>query len=96
MWAAASIRGAKTARSVTKRLSSTSSSGDAANSDDKLKLSFVPSHRADALTHYLADQCARLNIGRFSPARAASGASIRPSAASGSRSATSSSLRACC
>ena len=63
VWAANSIRGAKTARSVTKRLHSTSD--DAATNpnnpnpskQDSLNLSFTPSPRLDVLYRYLAAQC---------------------------------------
>ncbi|KLT42043.1 hypothetical protein CC85DRAFT_98276, partial [Cutaneotrichosporon oleaginosum] len=49
VWLASSFRGAKTARSVTKRLTS---------SDADLKLTFKPSHRADLLQAYLQQRCA--------------------------------------
>jgi hypothetical protein len=52
------VRGAKTARSVTKRLHS-SSPDDAAHDDHKLKLSFTPSPRLDVLRRYLLAQCHR-------------------------------------
>lgn len=55
VWAYANIRGAKTARSVTKRLSSSSTSGDAEK--DKLQLHFTPSTRLETLRKYLAAQC---------------------------------------
>jgi hypothetical protein len=55
VWAYASIRGAKTARSITKRLSSTSATGDHEN--DKLHLRFEPSQRIAILRQYLAADC---------------------------------------
>jgi hypothetical protein len=56
VWAYSSIRGAKTARSVTKRLHSTSTS-DASHDKSSLKMSFSPSPRLDILDRYLAAQC---------------------------------------
>jgi hypothetical protein len=64
VWAYSSIRGAKTARSVTKRLHSSSPS-DAEHDDHKLKLSFTPSPRLDILQHYLAAQCHKRNPSLF-------------------------------
>ena len=56
VWAYANIRGAKTARSVTKRLNSSGgASGDAEK--DKLHLGFTPSSRVDILRKYLAADC---------------------------------------
>jgi hypothetical protein len=55
VWAYSSIRGAKTARSVTKRLSSSSASGN--NEQDKLHLQFTPSPRLETLRAYLAADC---------------------------------------
>lgn len=52
VWGASSIRGAKTARSVTKRLNS---SGH--DESSKLKLTFVPSSRTKVLEHYLIAEC---------------------------------------
>ncbi|KAK8869486.1 hypothetical protein IAR55_000051 [Kwoniella newhampshirensis] len=58
VWAASSINGAKTARSVTKRLASSTKSGDLHHSsNDTLQLSFVPSHRVEVLSSYLLDEC---------------------------------------
>lgn len=54
---AASYKGAKTARSVTKRLSSSSSSGNASSGSSNLSLKFFPSERADVLQQYLLDKC---------------------------------------
>ncbi|BEJ10386.1 hypothetical protein CcaverHIS641_0704210 [Cutaneotrichosporon cavernicola] len=56
VWLASSFRGAKTARSVTKRLTS---------SDADLKLTFKPSHRADLLQAYLAQRCSEADPNRF-------------------------------
>src|SRR5215472_14136574 len=56
VWLYSSVRGAKTARSVTKRLHS-SSPDDAAHDNHKLKLSFTPSPRLDVLRRYLLVQC---------------------------------------
>ncbi|KAF1348703.1 hypothetical protein BDV97DRAFT_354154 [Delphinella strobiligena] len=55
VWAAASIKGAKTSRSVTKRLSSSSKSGN--HDEDKLALNFTPSPRLLILEKYLATKC---------------------------------------
>lgn len=55
VWAAASIRGAKNSRSVTKRLTSTSQSGS--QDEDKLHLNFTPSPRLAVLEKYLATRC---------------------------------------
>ena len=55
VWAYSTIRGAKTARSVTKRLSSSSTTGDHEN--DKLHLRFEPSQRIEVLRRYLAADC---------------------------------------
>lgn len=63
VWAFASIRGAKTARSVTKRLTSTNPPASAAdgeqlkNEGQKLKLTFTPSQRLEVLKRYLAGEC---------------------------------------
>ncbi|KAF2424501.1 hypothetical protein EJ08DRAFT_595063 [Tothia fuscella] len=65
VWAYSSIRGAKTARSVTKRLHS-SSPTDAEHDENKLKLSFVPSPQIDVLRRYLAAQCHARNPTLFS------------------------------
>ena len=55
VWAYASIRGAKTSRSVTKRLTSTSQSGK--HDDDMLHLNFTPSPRLAILEKFLASLC---------------------------------------
>lgn len=63
VWAYSSIRGAKTSRSVTKRLASSTNSGalgDNHHEDTKeqLKLNFLPSSRLEVLRGYLAVKCA--------------------------------------
>ncbi|KAI5243031.1 hypothetical protein E4T43_04425 [Aureobasidium subglaciale] len=55
VWAAASIKGAKISRNVTKRLNSTSTSGK--HDEDTLRLSFHPSDRLETLDKYLAARC---------------------------------------
>ena len=55
MWAAASIKGAKTSRSVTKRLASSSHTGK--HDEDTLQLSFKSSARLAILEQYLAAKC---------------------------------------
>ncbi|KAJ9658062.1 hypothetical protein H2198_003900 [Neophaeococcomyces mojaviensis] len=63
VWAFASFRGAKTARSVTKRLSSASKSYDPHNeheNDNQLKLNFVHSQRIEVLTRYLEAECHKI------------------------------------
>ena len=64
VWAYSSIRGAKTARSVTKRLTSSTQSGTThAQSEeqemagDKLRLTFTQSPRLEVLNHYLMARC---------------------------------------
>lgn len=59
VWAYASIRGAKTARSVSKRLNSSATDGDAHSADEKQKLAlnFTPSNRLEVLRRYLAAEC---------------------------------------
>jgi len=56
VWLYSSLRGAKTARSVTKRLNSTSSD-DTTHGEAKLKLVFTPSQRLDTLENYLGAEC---------------------------------------
>ena len=58
VWGYASFRGAKTARSVTKRLHS-SSPADDKHDEHAIKLSFTPSPRLDVLRRYLAAECHR-------------------------------------
>lgn len=55
VWAAASIRGAKISRNITKRLTSTSTSGN--HDKDTLKLSFTSSARLETLDKYLEAKC---------------------------------------
>jgi len=55
VWAVASIRGAKTSRSVTKRLTSSSKTGK--HDEDQLRLEFVPSPRLETLDKYLGARC---------------------------------------
>jgi len=55
VWAANSIRGAKTARCVTKRLNSTGTIGNA--EEDMLRLTFTPSQRIEVLQRYLEAKC---------------------------------------
>lgn len=57
VWAAASYKGAKTARSVTKRLAS--------SGEDSLKLVVQPSERAAVLTEFLHDKCVAEDHDRF-------------------------------
>lgn len=60
VWAYSSIRGAKTARSVTKRLTSTGDSGSASAAEDsgpQLHLTFKQSPRLEVLDKYLAAKC---------------------------------------
>ena len=54
VWLYSSVRGAKTARSVTRRLNS---SAPAAGQEPMLRLSFVPSPRLDVLRRYLLAVC---------------------------------------
>jgi hypothetical protein len=54
VWAYSSFRGAKTARSVTKRLTSSTSGHD---DDSQLKLSFAHSQRIEVLKRYLEAEC---------------------------------------
>ena len=61
VWAVASLRGAKTSRSVTKRLNSTGTS----EKDQQLKLTFTPSPRLEVLTSYLALECHRRDTHLF-------------------------------
>lgn len=63
VWLYSSVRGAKTARSVTKRLSSSADSGDL--TQDTLHLNFVASQRLDVLQHYLDAECHHIDPARF-------------------------------
>ncbi|KAF2095701.1 hypothetical protein NA57DRAFT_9302, partial [Rhizodiscina lignyota] len=55
VWLYSSLRGAKVARSTTKRLTSSSTSGN--HEQDKLRLTFTPSQRLEVLRRYLAARC---------------------------------------
>jgi hypothetical protein len=63
VWAYNNIRGAKTARSVTKRLSSSSTTGD--HEQDTLHLNFSPSQRIEVLRRYLAAECHKADARLF-------------------------------
>ena len=72
VWAYSSIRGAKTVRSVTKRLTSSSHSGDAhaqteeqEMAGDKLHLRFTQSPRLEVLNRYLMSRCRDYDHRRF-------------------------------
>ncbi|KAJ8609571.1 hypothetical protein MRB53_039022 [Persea americana] len=66
VWAYSSFRGAKTARSVTKRLNSSAAGGDASTDSSKmLKLTFTPSPRLDMLAKYLASECHQVDSTLF-------------------------------
>lgn len=69
-WAYFNIKGAKTARSVGKRLSSSTTTAENVDpekpdaemqKEDKLKLDFKPAARIDVLSHYLVAECHRVN-----------------------------------
>lgn len=57
VWAYSSIRGAKASRSVTKRLTSSTSHPGHEKREDELHLDFTPSSRLDILQRYLAAKC---------------------------------------
>lgn len=64
LWGWSSFRGAKTARSVTKRLSSASNSTnphDDHAKDNQLKLTFLESQRIELLTRYLEAECHKVD-----------------------------------
>jgi hypothetical protein len=63
VWLTSSFKGAKTSRSVTKRLTSTSSSGN--HDQDKLHLDFTASPRLVILEKYLATTCHDVRISGF-------------------------------
>lgn len=63
VWLYSSLRGAKTAHSVTKRLTSSSDTGNL--SEDTLQLNFTPSARLDVLSAYLDAECHRVDGTRF-------------------------------
>ena len=69
-WSALTIRGARNARSITKRLASSTKSGDLATSTDAdhLQLRFRPSHRVDVMRDYLASLCTARNDNLFATA----------------------------
>ncbi|KAI9816015.1 MAG: hypothetical protein M1827_002007 [Pycnora praestabilis] len=70
VWAYSSIRGAKTARSVTKRLTSSTQNANSSQSNDvvdgdTLRLAFTPSLRLETLRKYLAARCAERDHSLF-------------------------------
>lgn len=72
VWAYSSIRGAKTARSVTKRLTSSTQSGhtqaqteEQEMAGDKLRLTFTQSPRLEVLNRYLMSKCRDYDHRRF-------------------------------
>ena len=77
VWAAASMRGAKTARSVTKRLASSNPSTqdagasgqpaalDPTANEKQLHLNFIASQRNDILVKYLAAECHKCDLHKF-------------------------------
>ncbi|GKT96416.1 secreted protein [Colletotrichum tofieldiae] len=74
VWAYFTIRGSKTARSVTKRLASSSKKPESIDpekseaemaKEDKLKLSFRPATRIDVLARYLEAECHRVDSKLF-------------------------------
>lgn len=69
VWAYSSIRGAKTARSVTKRLSSTKNTGHETGEHEmegeKLHLNFRQSPRLDILHRYLSTRCVERDPSSF-------------------------------
>lgn len=68
LWGFASFKGAKTARSVTKRLSSASNSTtpyDDHASDNQLRLTFVDSERIELLRRYLEAACHKVDSDVF-------------------------------
>ncbi|OLN96377.1 hypothetical protein CCHL11_00728 [Colletotrichum chlorophyti] len=74
VWAYFTIKGSKTARSVTKRLASSSKKPETIDpeksehemeKEDKLRLSFKPSTRIDLLTRYLEAECHRVDSRLF-------------------------------
>jgi hypothetical protein len=62
VWAYGNIRGAKTARSVTKRLTS---SGTGDHQKEQLRLNFTPSPRLEILERYLIAKCHERDPKRF-------------------------------
>lgn len=68
VWAYASIRGAKTARSVTKRLASSAPSEAGEHPDlekERLTLTFMPSRRLELLRNYLNAECHKVDSKLF-------------------------------
>ncbi|KAK6224400.1 hypothetical protein QIS74_02727 [Colletotrichum tabaci] len=74
VWAYFTIKGSKTARSVTKRLASSSKKPESIDpekseaemaKEDKLRLSFRPATRIDVLSRYLEAECHRLDSRMF-------------------------------
>ncbi|KAK1585371.1 uncharacterized protein LY79DRAFT_660584 [Colletotrichum navitas] len=74
VWAYFTIKGSKTARSVTKRLTSSSKKPESIDpekseaemaEEDKLKLSFKPANRLDVLARYLEAECHRVDSRMF-------------------------------
>lgn len=66
VWAYSNIRGAKTARSVTKRLSSSTTDANSMEKDSTLHLNFSPSQRVEILRRYLMADCHKTD-GRLFP-----------------------------
>ncbi|KXH46481.1 hypothetical protein CSAL01_03042 [Colletotrichum salicis] len=74
VWAYFTIKGSKTARSVTKRITSSSKKPESIDpekseaelaKEDKLHLSFKPANRIDVLTRYLEAECHRVDSRLF-------------------------------
>ena len=69
VWAYSSIRGAKTARSVTKRLNSSNTNAagmqQAEQDENKLKLTFTQSPRLELLSRYLIGRCVHVDDQMF-------------------------------
>ncbi|KAF9879643.1 hypothetical protein CkaCkLH20_03186 [Colletotrichum karsti] len=74
VWAYMTIKGTKTARSVTKRIASSSKKPETIDpeksekemeKEDKLKLTFKPAHRIDVLSRYLQAECHRVDSRLF-------------------------------
>ena len=67
VWAYSSFRGAKTARSVTKRLTSSTTNATPSHEDEsnKLKLTFTQSQRLEILRKYLDAECHKLDSRLF-------------------------------
>ncbi len=63
VWAYSSIKGAKTSRSVTKRLTSSSSTSN--HDEDMLHLNFTPSPRLAVLEQYLNSRCHQRDSSMF-------------------------------